>query len=68
MTDEHADDCVQFNETVARALAESAWGTVPRADLRASLLARVSETAGVPAGFRLELAVDRRRKEPACSS
>ena len=58
MTDEQPDDLVEFDEIVARALAESAFGPVPRPDLKASLLARVSERSAAPAGFRLELAAD----------
>ena len=53
MTDEQPDDRVEFDEIVARALAESAFGPAPRAELKALLLARVSGTA-TPAGFRFE--------------
>lgn len=58
MTDEQPDDRVEFDELVMRALAESALGPVPRPDLKALLLAGVSETPITPAGFRFELAAD----------
>ena len=58
MTDEQPEDRVEFDELVAHALTESALWPVPRPELKALLLARVSETSASPAGFRFELAAD----------
>jgi anti-sigma factor ChrR (cupin superfamily) len=56
MIDE-TDDAVEFDELVTRALAELTIGPIPRAQVRAQLMARVSEGAAHP-GFVFRLAAD----------
>lgn len=55
---EKPDDSVVFEEIVARALAESAFGPAPRAGLRNLVLSRVSEEAAAPPGFTFRFAAD----------
>ncbi len=51
-------DAVEFDELVAYALAEAAWGTAPRPALKSLVLARVAQEAAVPAGFAFQFAAD----------
>ncbi len=51
-------DDVEFDELVARALAEAAWGPAPRPGLKSLVLARVAREAAVPAGFAFQFAAD----------
>lgn len=51
-------DAVEFDELVARALAENAWGPVPRPGLKNLVLERVAREAAVPAGFVFQFAAD----------
>lgn len=59
MKHEHkVDDPVEFDDLVARALAESASGLAPGAHVRKLMMARLSEARAVPSGFSLQLADD----------
>jgi len=51
-------DTVEFDELVARALADTAWGPAPRPVLKSLVLARVAREAAVPAGFMFHFAAD----------
>jgi anti-sigma factor ChrR (cupin superfamily) len=53
---EPSDDPVEFDEIVARALAELATGPVPGAHVRSRVMARVSPEPG--AGFQFRFAAD----------
>ena len=55
---EHLEDAVEFEELVALALAELALGPAPRPIVRTQLMARIAESAPVPAGFSLRFAPD----------
>ena len=52
------NDRVEFDELIARALAEGASGPSPRADVKNQLMARVADAASVPRGFSLRRAAD----------
>jgi quercetin dioxygenase-like cupin family protein len=54
---EHSDNTVEFDDIVARALAELAMGPVPGPDIRARLLDRVSPPAA-GGGFQFRFASD----------
>lgn len=54
---EQPDD-LEFDELVARALAEAALGPAPPAGLKSLVLARVAREAAVPAGFAFQFAAD----------
>ena len=57
MNDEHNfEDAVEFDDLVARTLAESASGPSPAPHVRERMMARVAETASIPRGFSLHLA------------
>jgi len=56
--DPKSDDVVQFDDLVARLLAESASGPAPRPIVKSLMMARVSQAASVPRGFSLQLAGD----------
>jgi anti-sigma factor ChrR (cupin superfamily) len=56
MIDE-TDDAVDFDEIVARALAELTTGPIPRTGVRTQLMARVSADAA-PSGFVFRLAAE----------
>lgn len=57
MTDQ-LDNAVEFDELVAIALAELAWGETPRPAVRSQLMARLRGGAPAPAGFAFRLAPD----------
>ena len=52
MTDE-SDDVVEFDELVALALATLPEGSEPRPSVKARIMARISDSAALPAGFAL---------------
>jgi anti-sigma factor ChrR (cupin superfamily) len=54
---EESNDAVEFDDIIARALADLATGPVPRADVRVRLLDRVSPQAP-GGGFRFRFASD----------
>ena len=57
MNDQHPpDDRVMFDDVIATALADSAAGPSPRAEVKTLLMARIAEAASVPRGFSLQLA------------
>ena len=58
MTDDFHGDDIEFDPTVALALASLAGGAVPRPEVRQRLLARLSEVPRVPAGFTFRFASD----------
>lgn len=49
---------VEFDEIVERALAESVCGPAPRQEVRALLMARVTELPSPPPGFAFRFAAD----------
>lgn len=51
-------DDMEFDELIARALAEAAGGPAPRPGLKDLVLARIAREAAVPAGFAFRLAAD----------
>lgn len=55
---EQPDDVLVFEEIVARALAEVAFGPAPSPIVRDLVLARVSQQAVAPAGFTFRFATD----------
>ena len=52
------EDTIAFDDAIALALAELAWGPTPRADVKSALLARVAVDASAPAGFAFRFAPD----------
>ena len=54
--DAKSDDLVEFDDLIARALADSASGPAPGAHVKRQLMARLSQA--VPAGFSLQLAAE----------
>jgi anti-sigma factor ChrR (cupin superfamily) len=57
MNDEQKPDAgVEFDDLIARALAESASGPSPRPMVKSLLMARIAQAAEVPRGFSLHLA------------
>lgn len=56
--DREADDAVDFDELIARALAESATGPAPRPIVKSRLMARLAREASAPPGFSFEFAAD----------
>lgn len=59
MNDEpESDDEVDFDEMIARALAESESGPSPRPIVKDRLLARIAQEASTPRGFSFQLADD----------
>ena len=50
------DDLVEFDDLIARALAESAAGPSPRRIVKSLMLERIAQTAPIPRGFSLHLA------------
>jgi len=57
MTDRSHTD-VEFDEIVARALAELVYGPAPRPEVRGLLMARVTELLSPPPGFAFRFAAD----------
>jgi quercetin dioxygenase-like cupin family protein len=55
---EHFDDAVDFDATIALALAELALGPAPRPGVRDRLMARIADRASIPAGFALRFDPD----------
>jgi len=53
-----SDDVVEFDDLIARALAESVSGPAPGAHVKSLIMARLSEASAVPSGFSLQLADD----------
>jgi anti-sigma factor ChrR (cupin superfamily) len=53
-----SDDMVEFDDLIARALAESASGPAPGAHVKSLMMARLSEASAIPSGFSLQLADD----------
>jgi quercetin dioxygenase-like cupin family protein len=54
----HLDDIVEFDELVALALAELTVGPAPSPLVKTLLMARIANSAAVPAGFSLRFAAD----------
>ena len=55
MNEEHELDTVEFDDLIARTLAESASGPSPAPHVRNRMMARVAETASMPRGFSMHL-------------
>lgn len=53
-----SDDLVEFDDTMARALAESASGPAPGAHVKRLMMARLFQASALPAGFALQLAAN----------
>lgn len=58
MTDHADDDLVEFDELVTVALATAEEGPEPPPSVKARLMARIAESAPVPAGFALRFGRD----------